>query len=46
MGRLAGLGPVAATALLLVLLRCGSAASLSRRDLAAGRNDRPIIGKD
>ncbi|XP_039924273.1 gamma-glutamyl hydrolase [Hirundo rustica] len=44
MGRLARLGPVAAAALFLVLLRCGSAASLSRRDLPAGRNDRPIIG--
>lgn len=45
MGRLSGLGPVAAAALVLVLLRCGSGASLARRDLSAGRNDRPIIGK-
>lgn len=45
MGRLAGLGPVAAAALVLVLLRCGSAVSLTRRDLPAERNDRPIIGK-
>ncbi|XP_068860950.1 gamma-glutamyl hydrolase [Aphelocoma coerulescens] len=44
MGRLAGLRPMAAAALLVVLLRCGSAASLARRDLAAERNDRPIIG--
>lgn len=45
MGRPAGLGVAAAAALLLALLRCGSAASVARRDRPAGRNDRPIIGK-